>query len=283
MITVVIPAHNAAATLAEQLDAVLAQEFDEPFEVLVIDNNSTDTTAALVLEYCRRDPRVLLQTNADGRGPSYARNAGIAAARSERIACCDADDIVASGWLSAMNTALEKHQAVAGVLEVASLNDAAIVAARGTTVGGTAGNFLGITFAHGACFGIRRSTYHAVGGFDESLRAGEEIDLAIRLLAHQVEFVETPDAIVHYRYRTDPKDQWNQAFENGRIKPYVSKLSRDTQGLNPSRVEGLRNWVWLVRNVPKLKDPVVRLRWRWVLASRCGQIAGCVRYKTVYL
>lgn len=282
-ISVVIPAYNAQETLAAQLDAVCAQDFAGHFEIVVVDNISTDGTADLVRTYAARDPRVRLHQATNGSGPSHARNAGIVAARSELVACCDADDVATPSWLGAMHSALRVNDAVAGVLDVELLNDPVVVAARGATLDHAAGNFMGLTFAHGASFGIRRSVYLESGGFDERLRAGEEIDLAIRLLLRGTRFVECTDAVVHYRYRNDSSDQWRQAFEYGRVKPYISRALRGTPIAAPGRFDGLRNWFWLLRKVPRLRDPVLRMRWRWILASRCGQIAGCIRYRTFYI
>lgn len=282
-ISVVIPAHNAAATLDEQLDAVLAQEYPDPFEVIVVNNRSTDHTAAVVARRHATDPRVRLIDAPRGAGPSYARNTGILAARAEAIACCDADDVVAPGWLAAIGAALAQHPAVAGVLEVDRLNDPTTVAGRGTTLMGKAGSFEGVTFAHGCNMGMRRDPFLAVGGLDERLRAGEEIDLAIRWLADGITVQEVPQAVVHYRYRTDERDQWNQAFEGGRVKPHLCRALRRAGRPSPGRLAGWRNWLWLIRHMGARRDPAVRVRFRWILAGRCGQLAGCVRHRTLYL
>jgi GT2 family glycosyltransferase len=219
----------------------------------------------------------------EGRGPSHARNVGVRAARAETIVCCDADDVVGPGWLSALATALRDHEIVAGVLEVDSLNAPDVVAARGASVPGSAGDFYGVTFPHGCSMGFRRRTYLDVGGLDEHLRAGEEIDLALRLAARSVRVHEVRDAVVHYRFRHDETQQWNQAFEGGRVKPHLCRSARRLGLARPGRFDGLRNWLWLVRTWPRRHDPVVGRRRKWVLASRCGQLAGCWQHKTVYL
>ena len=282
-VSVVIPAHNAAETLRAQLDAVRRQSCAEPFEIVVVDNASTDATPDLLAEVAALDARVRSIRATDARGPSYARNVGVAAAAGDIIVCCDADDIVADGWLAAMVAALARAEIVAGVLAVDELNDTTIVAARGGSIPGRAGDFFGVAFPHGANMGFRRSTYLDVGGLDERLPAGEEIDLAIRLAGRGIRVVEVPDAVVEYRYRDDPKAQWNQAFEGGRVKPHLCRAARRAGLARPGRFQGARNWLWLVRSLPQRRDPVVATRWRWVLASRCGQIAGCWRHRTVYL
>jgi glycosyltransferase involved in cell wall biosynthesis len=85
--SVIMPAYNAGAFLAEALDSVVRQETALPYEIIVVDDGSSDDTGAVA----RRFPavRVLRQANA---GPARARNRGIAAARAELIFFLDADD-----------------------------------------------------------------------------------------------------------------------------------------------------------------------------------------------
>ena len=282
-ISVVIPAHNAQDTIESQLDALLSQITQQSFEIVIVNNASTDNTPVILQRYVDRDTRIRVVGAHGGAGPSYARNTGIRAARSALIACCDADDIVAENWIDAMHAGLSTFDAIAGVLDVDRLNPERVITARGASVPGTAGTFEGVTFAHGCNLGIRRDTFLHANGFNEALRAGEEIDLAIRLRTANVEVHEWPSARVHYRFRHDARSQWHQAFEGGRIKPHLCKMVRTAGLATPKRTQGLRNWLWLFRTLPRLRDPSARLRWLWVLASRCGQIAGCWRYRSVYI
>ena len=282
-ITVIVPAFNAASTLRAQLDALTTQNLEVSFEVIVVDNNSTDSTAAIVDEVSSFDPRVRRVEARERSGPSYARNFGVRHAASDFIAFCDADDIVQEGWLTAIHLALQSSDFVAGILAVDLLNTPDVIAARGTSIPGKVGTFGGVSFAHGCNFGIHRDRYEDVGGLNEQLRAGEEIDLAIRLLAAGSPVRECPTAVVQYRYRNDGLGQWKQAFEGGRVKPFLCRALREAHLAVPSRVSGVRNWFWLARNIGSVRDPSIRLRWQWVLASRCGQIAGCWRYRTFYI
>ncbi len=88
LVSVVIPAYNAAATLPETLDSVLAQTWPN-LEIVVVDDGSTDGTAGVLARYA---PRVRAIRQANG-GLAAARNAGLAAARGEFVALLDADDL----------------------------------------------------------------------------------------------------------------------------------------------------------------------------------------------
>jgi glycosyltransferase involved in cell wall biosynthesis len=91
VVTVVVPAYNAQATLAETLDSALAQTCRD-IEVIVVDDGSSDQTAGLVAAYAARDARVRLIEQSNG-GVARARNTGIAEARGAFVAPLDADDL----------------------------------------------------------------------------------------------------------------------------------------------------------------------------------------------
>lgn len=88
--SIVVPAYNVASTLPETLEALLAQTY-EAFEIIVVDDGSTDDTHAIATRY-ESDPRlrIVRQTN---RGLAGARNTGIDAATGDIIGFCDSDDI----------------------------------------------------------------------------------------------------------------------------------------------------------------------------------------------
>ena len=90
LVSVIIPAFNAAAHIRQTLNSVLAQTY-QAIEVIVVDDGSSDATSAIVEEFVKRDARVQLvrQSNA---GVGAARNTAIRMARGKYIAPLDADD-----------------------------------------------------------------------------------------------------------------------------------------------------------------------------------------------
>lgn len=175
LVTVVIPAYNASATLDETLQSVRAQTHRN-LEILVIDDGSTDSTAAVATAHTQADKRVRLirQPNA---GVAAARNQGVAEARGDLIAPIDADDLWRADKIERQLVALRAGgDAVALVYTWFASIDArsSVTSARsrpsveGDVLGALAlRNFIG----NGSSALIRRSAILEVGGYDTSLRA----------------------------------------------------------------------------------------------------------------
>lgn len=108
LVTVVIPAYNRESCLAEAVESVLVQETDFKYEVMVVDDGSTDRTGEIARSY-GYPVRVISKENG---GPSSARNAGVLAARSGLIAFLDSDDLMSPGRLARQAEFLLAHPEV---------------------------------------------------------------------------------------------------------------------------------------------------------------------------
>jgi glucosyl-dolichyl phosphate glucuronosyltransferase len=108
-ISVVMSTYNRCDLLDQDIEALLNQKTDGvEYEVILVDNNSTDNTARKIASYAQRDSR--LRYVFEGRqGVAYGRNAGIAAARADVIAFCDDDVYVAEDWLQKIRQALLRY------------------------------------------------------------------------------------------------------------------------------------------------------------------------------
>lgn len=94
MVSVIMPAYNSAAFILEAIDSVLQQSYPH-WELIIIDDASSDSTAVLVEELVAKEPRISLIKNKINIGPGESRNAGIQAAKGDLIAFLDSDDL----WL----------------------------------------------------------------------------------------------------------------------------------------------------------------------------------------
>ena len=161
VLSVVIAAYDAAATLGTQLEALVGQAPGLEWEVVVADNRSTDATATVAKSFADRlDLRVVpapAKANA-----AYARNVAVATCEAGWIAFVDADDMVAPGWVESMAHALREHQFVAGRLDTQYLNTPTVVRTRPVPQGtGLQWWSVGPPLPHagGGNLGIHRSVY----------------------------------------------------------------------------------------------------------------------------
>jgi glucosyl-dolichyl phosphate glucuronosyltransferase len=107
-ITVILCTYNRCQCLARALDSLAASILPASveWEILVVDNNSSDQTREVVENFCLQDPAHLRYLFEPRQGLSYARNAGIREARGEILAFVDDDDAVEPGWLSNLTSVL---------------------------------------------------------------------------------------------------------------------------------------------------------------------------------
>lgn len=108
-VSVVMSTYNRAHVLGAAIEALLRQETGGlAYEVLIVDNNSTDHTKQVIESYARNDSR-LRYVFEKKQGVAYGRNAGIALTKGEYIAFCDDDVIVSPSWLRNFHEALLRY------------------------------------------------------------------------------------------------------------------------------------------------------------------------------
>lgn len=109
-VSIVTPIYNAAAFLAEAIESVIAQDY-ENWELLLVDDGSIDGSRTIAENWCRKDARLRLLSHPGeaNRGSSASRNLAFAAARGELLAMLDADDVWLSGKLKFQVETLDAH------------------------------------------------------------------------------------------------------------------------------------------------------------------------------
>lgn len=225
LVSVVMPCYNAAAFLRATLDSVLAQA-GPPLEVLVIDDGSTDDSAAVAAAV--GDPRVRLTRTPASGGPSRPRNLGLAQARGRYVFFFDADDLMYPGKVAAQVAVMEGEPRLAltftnfrvldsdgrvadpdflaGYRTFAALRrlapDGAPLPREACYLALLRANFIGTSSV-----AVRRDVLERVGGFDESLASGEDIDLWLRIARdHDCAYVD----IAGHGYRRHPASVMHQ-------------------------------------------------------------------------
>ena len=283
-LSVVLCAHNEERHLPAQLKALLAQEWDGAWEIVVVDNGSTDRTPRLVRSAARRDPRIRLVQATARSGQSYAMNTGAESTTSPWLAFCDADDIVAPGWLRALAEGLAHHEVVTGPHEVDLLNPRWLADSRGRSIEQPVGTYFGIfPCIRGAGWGVRRTVWEQVGGMNESFAAGQDIEFSLRCWLAGVDIVGIPSALVHYRYRDTARSLWRQGLAYGSNRPRIARLLADRGKPRPPRFAGWRAWAMLVLRFLGLWTKEGRCVWLWIAGNRLGQVRGSIRERILML
>ena len=283
-LSVVVCAHNEERHVQEQLDALLAQQWEGTWDVVVVDNGSTDTTAKLVLETAQVNPRVRLVSATERPGQSYGMNVGVESTDSRWLAFCDADDVVAPGWLAALADGLTRYDVVTGPHELDRLNPSWLAESRGRSIEEPRGSFYGIfPCIRGAGWATKRSVWDRVGGMDESYSAGQDVEFSLRCWLAGVDVVGVPSAVVHYRYRDTPRGLWRQGLAYGRFRPRIARLLEERGKARPPRLAGWRSWALLVLRLPSLANHEGRSVWAWMAGNRVGQVLGSIRERTLIL
>ena len=116
MISVIIPLYNVEQYLSDCIESVLAQTYTD-FELILVDDGSTDNCGAICDAYKRRDKRVVV-VHQNNQGVASTRNTGIALAKGEYIAFVDSDDIVHADYLNSLYHALQKSRADISVCDM---------------------------------------------------------------------------------------------------------------------------------------------------------------------
>ncbi len=209
-ISVVLPAWNAEATLGEAIASILAQT-EPDFELIVLDDGSTDATAAIAAAAAARDPRVRPVWLPHG-GIVAALNHGLALARGAYVARMDADDLSAPGRLAAQRQALDAdpalglvaclvaHEGLAGdtrgyAHHVAWLNGLVAPAAIQLN------RFVESPFAHPSVM-FRRTLVERLGGYRDG-PFPEDYELWLRWLDAGVAMAKVPEVLLVWRDRPD--------------------------------------------------------------------------------
>lgn len=229
MISVVIPAFNEESQLGECLASLAAQTIQEAFEVVVVDNNSTDSTREVAEQFCSQLNLRVVHEPRQGRG--QARHTGFREATGDILVSSDADTIMPSDWLATLVQPLRTSDFVA-VAGPSRLKDGSKWSQRlfGFLQPATARAYR-VLFGHywlpGFNFAIQREVYFLAGEFDADMDALEDNDLGWRVKQHGTIYFES-ESVVAFSGRRFFKGFWRGMGEYAVvfIKYYFFKRRR---------------------------------------------------------
>ncbi len=205
--SVIIPVYNGERFLAETLRSVFAQTL-LPDEIIVVDDGSTDGTAALVARLAATAPAPVRYLYQENRGPAAARNTGIKQAQGATLAFLDADDL----WTpEKQQTQMALLTATAEVHIITGLTQQFLDPEDSSVAQLTAQHPYSDPHFQSKLF--RAELFERVGLLDESLRFGEDIDWLVRAVQCGAR-IRQHNAIV-VRYRRHAQNITNQLEQTG--------------------------------------------------------------------
>ena len=181
LVSVVIPAFNEEEHLPICLASLAAQETDTNFEVIVVDNNSTDNTSGVAKKFEKQLNLRIIKELKRGRGA--ARFTGFKYAAGSIIFSTDADTVVPENWIEEYLKKFKKDPSLVAVTGIPQIRDFDVL--KNSVFNLTVPQFLKINylaFGHpglsGFSFAIKESAYDEAGGFDPVTDCYEDLDLA---------------------------------------------------------------------------------------------------------
>lgn len=222
-VSIVMPAYNVEAFIADALDSVLAQTFTD-FEVLVVDDGATDGSRGIAERYAAQDPRVRLFIH-ENRGLAAARNTALRNSSGHYIALLDSDDLWEPGFLAAQVAILDARPEID------------IVTGNAWTLGSWEHGLparpvpdprphpdlftiLGDEYSVFIMSVFRRRVYDTIGGFDELLRTNEDFDFWFRSALAGFRFARNDQPLGHYRRRDDSLSASQVRMLRGALRVY---------------------------------------------------------------
>ena len=196
-VAVIVPAYNSEKFISQALDSVLRQTYSN-WECIIVDDGSTDNTAAIVKQYCQKDGRFryFYQNNS---GPCIARNTAMANSNGEFILPIDSDNYIADTY---MEKAVNRFQ---------EFPETELVYGLSEKFGKEAGirelpdysydQLLFVCNMIDMCAMFRRSSFNRVGVFHSNVRGLEDWDLWIGMFTPESVVYRIPEVMFYYQVR----------------------------------------------------------------------------------
>jgi glycosyltransferase involved in cell wall biosynthesis len=251
LISIVLPTYNGSRYLREAIESCVVQTYRN-WELIVVDDCSTDSSPAIIAEYTSRDSRIRSIRHEVNKKLPEALNTGHAAARGDYLTWTSDDNRFLPNAIEEMTRFLEEHPAVGVVYTDCVLIDGsgqymqdfpALPASR-----------LAYVDAVGACFLYRRSVYETLGGYDSELFLGEDYEYWLRAYRY---FELAPLHKTLYEYRWHDQSLTNSANRIAIRTSAERALRRHLPHLKRSLPQDVaRGWTVCAANAVRRRDLV---------------------------
>jgi glycosyltransferase involved in cell wall biosynthesis len=257
-VSTIIPAFNAERTIAQTIDSALAQRFDG-HEIVVVNDGSTDSTAAILKKYSNRI-RVVTRPN---RGAAAARNTGVAHSTGDYIAILDSDDLWLAGKLHTMVATLERNRCASlAFSEYAKIDEHGVEFAESAIGHAPSMNEMMSSLPPilTSTLVIRRRMFDLAGGFHEEFKGQGFEDLWLLLLLRELgEFEYVPDKLTGYRVSNG--DESADKYSRG-APTFITLVKRRYRSRGKDLIRTAKNLQcrWLLSKAAHQMDRQDRLR-----------------------
>ncbi len=210
LVSIVVPVYNSEKYLEETIESILNQSYSD-FEIILIDDGSTDLSGTICDEFALKDNRIKVE-HIPNSGPSFARNIGIQISKGEYILPVDSDDIIESTYVEKAAKVLEKNDNIG------------IVYCKARLIGDYSGEWMIPSYSlpeilvKNCIFAtamFRKCDWKVVGGYSEIMRYGlEDYDLWLSIISLKRKVYQIPEILFQYRKHNNSR---SNTFEKDKL------------------------------------------------------------------
>ena len=257
LVSIVMPAYNAAAYIGEAVDSVLAQTWTN-WELLIVNDGSTDGTQAYLDSL--HDPRIRVFRQ-DNHGVSAARNLALAAARGECITFLDADDVLPERSIERRLRKLLENPTLDIIGGIVTIHDETLTWEEGRKTPRFTGPLLARLLAWdqqvvaGICYLVRRDKIQGIH-FAEDMTNLEDLLFWIEAShRHNLLYAATDDVVYGYRQSSRSASDNRVGWREGMVVLAQRVLSLKGLGLGDSLIFRAKVCLMLMKNALRTGDP----------------------------